>query len=88
MVGQLADHTNSDLPPRIKAALAWADVLLAGGDVDDPAVTERLRAHFDPAEIVEMTYAIGTFIGYSKVIITLGLEPEELPVTLIPTPGL
>lgn len=36
---------------------------------------------------MELTYAIGTFIGYSKQIITLGLEPEGLPLLVIPTPG-
>lgn len=47
-----------------------------------------LRAHFDDAQVVELTYAIGTFIGYSKQIVTLGLEPEGLPVIVIPTPGI
>ena len=47
-----------------------------------------LREHFDDAQVVELTYAIGTFIGYSKQIITLGLEPEGLPVIVIPTPGI
>ena len=42
---------------------------------------------FTPAEIVEITYAIGTFIGYSKQIVTLGMEPEALAVTVVPTPG-
>ena len=62
-------------------------MIFSGGDVDDPAVTERLRDLFTPAEIVELTYAIGTFVGYSKQIVTLGLEPENLPVLVLPTPG-
>lgn len=72
----------------MKAALAWADVVLDGGTGPgrDPALAE-LRAHFDDAQIVELTYAIGAFIGYSKQIIALGLEPEGLPVLVIPTPG-
>ena len=87
LVAQLDDAENSDLPERTKAAVAWADVIFNGGDVDDPAVTERLRAAFTPAEIVELTYAIGTFVGYSKQIVTLGMEPEHLPVLVLPTPG-
>ena len=62
--------------------------MLDGGDGparDDALAT--LRAHFDDAQVVELTYAIGTFIGYSKQIVTLGLEPEGLPVIVIPTPG-
>ena len=56
------------------------------GPQRDVALAE-LRAHFDDAQVVELTYAIGTFIGYSKQIVTLGLEPEGLPVIVIPTPG-
>ena len=72
----------------MKAALAWADIVLAGGSGPgrDDALAE-LRSHFDNSQIVELTYAIGTFIGYSKQIITLGLEPEDLPLLVIPTPG-
>ncbi len=72
----------------MKAALAWADVVLGGGTGAGRDTTlAALREHFDDAQIVELTYAIGTFIGYSKQIITLGLEPEGLPLLVIPTPG-
>lgn len=62
-------------------------MLLAGGHVTDPAVEDRLRQHFSPAEILELTYAMGTFIGYGKQIMILGLEPQDLPLTVVPTPG-
>lgn len=72
----------------MKAALAWADVVLDGGTgAGRDTALAALREHFDDAQIVELTYAIGTFIGYSKQIITLGLEPEGLPLLVIPTPG-
>ena len=62
---------------------------MLGGGHDAPAgVVEQLRANFTPEEIVEITYAIGTFIGYAKQIITLGMEPESLPLTVVPTPGM
>ena len=62
-------------------------MLLAGGHVTDPMLEARMRQHFSEAEIVELTYAMGTFIGYGKQIMILGLEPDDLPVTVIPTPG-
>jgi hypothetical protein len=62
-------------------------VLLLGGHVTDPELEDRMRRHFSAAEIVELTYAMGTFIGYGKQIMVLGLEPEDLPLTVIPTPG-
>lgn len=67
--------------------MAWADVVLAGGTGAHPAVVDELRAHFSDEEIVELTFAIGTFIGYSKQIIVLGLEPPDMPLTVLDTPG-
>jgi hypothetical protein len=62
-------------------------MLLAGGHVTEPTLEERMRRHFSEAEIVELTYAMGTFIGYGKQIMILGLEPENLPLTVLPAPG-
>ena len=46
-----------------------------------------LREHFDDAQIMELTYAMGSFIGFSKQLIMLGLEPEDMPITVAPIPG-
>ena len=62
-------------------------MLLAGGHVTDPLLEERMRQHFSDAEVVELTYAMGTFIGYGKQIMILGLEPERMPLTVVHTPG-
>ena len=75
------------MPEHLQVALAWADMLLAGGHVTDPTLEDRMRQHFSAAETVELTYAMGTFIGYGKQIMVLGLEPEDLPLTVVPTPG-
>ena len=61
-------------------------MLLAGGHVTDPALEAQMRRHFSDAEIVELTYAMGTFIGYGKQIMILGLEPESMPLTIVHTP--
>lgn len=78
------------MPERIAAAVAWADAVLDGGghvDQSDPLL-DRLRAVFSPAELVELTYAIGTFAGYSKLIVVLGGEwDDKVPLMEIPTPG-
>ena len=62
-------------------------MLLAGGHVADPTLEAQMRQHFSDAEIVELTYAMGTFIGYGKQIMILGLEPENMPLTVVHTPG-
>ena len=74
------------MPERYKAALAWADNMLAGGSAPDAELEARLRRWFTDAEIMELTYAMGSFIGYSKQLIMLGLEPESMAVTGVPIP--
>ena len=61
--------------------------MLAGGSAPSPDLEARLRAHFNEAQIVELTYAMGSFIGYSKQIIALGFEPEAMDVTVVPVPA-
>ena len=51
------------------------------------ALQAQLHKHFTDAELVELSLGVGLFLGMSKVLISLGLEPEEMPVTILPTPG-
>ena len=61
--------------------------MLAGGSEPDDQLQARLRRSFTDAEIMELTYAMGSFIGYSKQLIMLGLEPESMPITGVPIPS-
>ena len=76
----------STLSARHKAALALADAFL-GADgppsVDDQA---RLRAEFSDEELVELGIGLALFHGFSKMLIALGLEPEHMDTTVLPTP--
>jgi hypothetical protein len=36
---------------------------------------------------VELGLGVGLFMALSKGMITLGLEPENMPTTVLPTPG-
>lgn len=36
---------------------------------------------------MELMLGVGLFLGMSKVLITLGLEPESMPVSVLPAPG-
>ena len=47
----------------------------------------ELGKHFSAEELVELSLSVGLFLGMSKVLIVLGLEPEEMDVTVMPTPG-
>jgi hypothetical protein len=38
-------------------------------------------------ERAEISLGVGLFMGMSKVLIALGLEPEEMETTIVKTPG-
>lgn len=69
------------------AALHLTDAIIGDPRSLDAAARAALAEAFTPAEIVELALGVGLFLGMSKVLVILGLEPEEMPVTVIPTPG-
>ena len=75
------------LPPAAVAALQLTDAILGRAQAPSLAQQQQLLAHYDPDEIFELALGVGLFHGMSKVLINLGLEPEQMPVTLLPTPG-
>ena len=83
----MRDGYEAWLPEDEAAALALTDAL-----INDPSrlgddAKAALRKHFSEAEIVELGLGIGLFLSMSKVLITLGLEPESMETTVLPTPG-
>ena len=77
----------SQLDDRQKAALRWTDAVLdnpGGIPADVQAGVER---YLTPAELLELTMALALFHGLSRVLISLGLEPEEMETTIVATPG-
>ncbi len=83
----VADGYADRLSAREAAALRLADDIIGHPGRLTDAERARLHAEFTPAELVELSLGVGLFLGMSKVLITLGLEPDEMPVTVIPTPG-
>ena len=69
------------------AALELTDALISRPGELPADLKKRLLSHFTEAELVELSVVVGLFLGMSKVLITLGLEPDTMPVTVIPTPG-
>jgi alkylhydroperoxidase family enzyme len=53
-----------------------------------PADVAELRAHFGEAQAAELAFGLGLFHGLSKALIIMGLEPENMPVTVLPEPGI
>ena len=69
------------------AALRLTDAIISDPRPVDPALQATLRQHLTDAQIVELGLGVGLFMALSKVMITLGLEPENMPTAVLPTPG-
>jgi alkylhydroperoxidase family enzyme len=76
----------STLDARQKAVLAWTDAFLAPEPHADAALRKTVLSHFTPAELVELSAGLALFMGFSKIALALGGVPEDLPVTVQPTP--
>ena len=66
--------TDAELAAFELAERLWANAGAAGAD---DALQARLRRHFDDAQLLELTWAIGQFIGLGKMIAFFGLERDE-----------
>lgn len=80
-------YEGSSLEAAEIAALGLTDALIGPPRALTDQEKEALRAHFDDAQIVELSLGVGLFLALSKALIALGLEPESMPVSVIPTPG-
>jgi alkylhydroperoxidase family enzyme len=80
------DYAASPLPAREIAALRLTDAVISDPRPVDPPLQAILRQHFSDAQVVELGLGVGLFMALWKVMITLGLEPESMPTTVLPTP--
>lgn len=88
LVEQIGDQwADSGLSERHKAALILADAYLHESGAPTPEQQAQIRAHFTEEQIVEIGATLALVHGLAKVLIVLGLEPEQMPVTVIPSPG-
>lgn len=87
MVSKIEDGYEALLGDKESAALTLTDDIIGlPGQLGESQIAE-LRQHYSDAEIVELALGVGLFMGMSKVLITLGLEPRDMETTIIPTPG-
>jgi len=87
LAGQVDDGWgDSHLPERHKAALILADAFLAASGPPPAEGRAALQAEFTDAELVELGIGLALFHGFSKMLIALGLEPEHMDTTILPTP--
>ena len=77
----------SALDERHKAAIDFADAYLATDGPPPADIQARILEHFTGAELAEMGIGLAIFCGFSKLLIAVGAEPDQMDVTILRTPG-
>ncbi len=68
--------------------LRATDALLAGAGPWPASLVSELEAELGgPNGVTELGVAVAMFHGLSKALIVLGLEPDDMATTVLPTPG-
>lgn len=75
------------MPAHERAALKLADAIVGTPHPLAPADAALLRMHFSESQAAELALGLVLFHGLSKALIILGLEPENMPVTVMAEPG-
>ncbi len=88
MVEQIRDgYQDSSLTDRQKLVLRYTDAMLTlPPETADEGLQAAMREEFSDPQIVELTAGIALFMGFSKIAVTLGGVPEDMPVMEMPTP--
>lgn len=87
VVDQIRDgYADGALSERQKTLLRYCDAFLSDPGSRDPELRAAMLRHFTPEEIVELSAGLALFMGFSKIAVSLGQVPREMPVTVMPTP--
>jgi alkylhydroperoxidase family enzyme len=75
-IAALADWPDSDrFTPAERAALRLTEEITAGGAASEAAMDE-LKAHFTPAEVVELTLTASFYVCVARMLGSLGVDIE------------
>lgn len=80
-------YHDSALSGRDIATLRLTDVLIGDPRSMSTDLRDELLRQFSEPELVELALGVSLFQSLSKVLIVLGLEPEKMETTVLPTPG-
>lgn len=83
----MRDDYAQHVSAREAQALVLTDALIGDPSALTSEQQQALVEEFDAGELAELALGVGLFFGLSKVLIALGLEPESMPTTVLPTPG-
>jgi hypothetical protein len=61
------------------------DAMLAPEPIS-PDLEAGLLEHFNEGQIVELAAGVALLMGFSKIAISLGQAPADMPTMVVPTP--
>lgn len=70
-----------------KAVLKFTDALIHDPELLNCDAKAALQRHLSPAQIAELGLGVTLFLALAKALITMGLEPDAMERTLLPTPA-
>ncbi len=80
-------ETSARLSDTEKAVLKFTDALIHDPELLNGDATAALQRHLTPAQIAELGLGVTLFLALAKALITMGLEPEQMNRTVLPTPA-
>lgn len=80
-------EASAKLTPAEKAALKFTDALIHDPELLNRDAKAALQRHLTPAQIAELGLGVTLFLALAKALITMGLEPEGMDRTVLPTPA-
>lgn len=89
VVDDIADgyEESAKLTDAEKAALKFTDALIHDPELLTGDPRAALQRHLTPAQIAELGLGVTLFLALAKALITMGLEPEQMDRTVLPTPA-
>jgi alkylhydroperoxidase family enzyme len=80
-------ETSTRLTNTEKAVLRFTDALIHDPELLTGDARAALQRHLTPAQIAELGLGVVLFLALAKALITMGLEPEAMDRTVLPTPA-
>lgn len=80
-------ETSDRLTDAEKAVLKFTDALIFDAELLNGDAKAVLQRHLSAQQIAELGMGITLFLALAKALITMGLEPEVMDRTVLPTPA-
>ena len=80
-------ETSDKLTDSEKAVLKFTDAFIHDPELLTGDAKTALQRHLSPEQIAELGLGLTLFLALAKALITMGLEPEVMDRTVLPTPA-